>query len=162
MIWKARLAVLPLALVAAGVGAYALDRGYSADFAELIGAAPNGQIVRSVGESVTRWRVVDADTLVIQGGERIRVSNLDGPELPTRAHCQREATLGLEGKAKLNTILSVPGADIRLIRDTVRPLDRYGRTLGRITVNGEDVAQPMIAAGVARPWRGRSSQWCAV
>jgi micrococcal nuclease len=105
-------------------------------------------------------RTIDGDTVEFDG-ERVRISNLDAPEMPGRARCAREAELALAAKAKLTTILSVRGARIELIRDTIRPKDRYGRTLGRITVDGVDVAEPLTAAGVARPWRGRSSDWCS-
>jgi micrococcal nuclease len=112
------------------------------------------------GPGVVSWRVIDGDTADIDG-ERVRISNLDAPEMPGRARCAREAELAVAAKAKLTTILSVRGARIELIRDTIRPKDRYGRTLGRITVDGVDVAEPLTAAGVARPWRGRSSDWCS-
>jgi endonuclease YncB( thermonuclease family) len=149
MFWKARLAVLPVAVVAAGIGAYALGPGKHDNLSPF-----PGEPVRALSV-----RVVDGDTVVI-AGERVRLSDLDAPEMPGRARCQREVQLAVAAKVKLTTILSVDGADIRLLRDLARPKDRYGRTLGRIIVNGEDVAAPLIAAGVARPWRGRSSNWC--
>ena len=40
-------------------------------------------------------------------------------------------------------------------------LDKYGRTLAVLTVNGQDVAATMIGEGLARPYHGERRQgWC--
>ena len=41
-------------------------------------------------------------------------------------------------------------------------LDKYGRVLARLEVDGEDVATLLIAEGHARPYDGRSRRagWC--
>ena len=31
--------------------------------------------------------------------------------------------------------------------------DRYGRTLARITVNGQDAGEYLVSLGLARPWQ---------
>ena len=38
--------------------------------------------------------------------------------------------------------------------------DRYGRTLARVLVDGEDVPCILIKEGYARPWTGRREDWC--
>lgn len=105
-------------------------------------------------------RVVDGDTVVI-GRERIRISNLDAPEMPGKARCEVERSLALKAKAELNRELMGPGKAVLLVRDVRRPRDKYGRTLAHLTVNGVDVADGLIGKGLARPWRGRSSDWCS-
>jgi endonuclease YncB( thermonuclease family) len=40
-------------------------------------------------------------------------------------------------------------------------LDRYGRTLASVTVNGRDVGEILIGEGLARPYQGgRRGSWC--
>lgn len=102
-------------------------------------------------------RVIDGDTIVI-GAEHIRIENLDAPEMPGRAKCPHEAELALKAKAEMQRL--VDSGPVTLKRMTKRPKDRYGRTLADVLVGGRDVAPGMIAAGVARPWRGKSSNWC--
>ena len=104
-------------------------------------------------------RVVDGDTVVI-GRERIRISNLDAPEMPGHAFCDREEQLARQAKQMLHDELFGPGKAVVLVRDVGRTHDKYGRTLAHLTVDGVDVADGLIAAGVARPWRGRSSNYC--
>ncbi|WP_298966718.1 thermonuclease family protein [uncultured Roseibium sp.] len=38
--------------------------------------------------------------------------------------------------------------------------DKYGRTLARVLVNGNDVSQILINEGLARPWRRHREPWC--
>lgn len=102
-------------------------------------------------------RIIDGDTLEISG-ETIRIENLDAPEMPGRAKCKSEGDLALRARDQLAAI--VREGTITLRRNAERPVDRYGRTLAVVLVDGQDVAPQMILAGVARPWRGRSSDWC--
>lgn len=106
--------------------------------------------------SSSPW-VIDGDTLSFDG-EHVRVSNLDAPDIGTHARCALEAERGRE--AKRFAIGLVRGASsVRIGRR--EGLDRYGRTLARVVVDGRDFAGFMIRAGHGRPWRGRSSDWCA-
>jgi endonuclease YncB( thermonuclease family) len=41
------------------------------------------------------------------------------------------------------------------------PPDRYGRTLARVLVDGEDVGCLLIKERYARHWTGRREDWCA-
>jgi micrococcal nuclease len=42
-------------------------------------------------------------------------------------------------------------------------MDRYGRSLARVTVDGEDLAVVMVREGLARPYRGeKRASWCGV
>jgi micrococcal nuclease len=96
--------------------------------------------------------VVDGDSITVDG-ERIRIMGLDAPEMHCR--CARECTMARDAKAELTRILEAPAVIER------HGKDRYGRMLARVTVGGQDVADRMIAAGLARPYHGERRQpWC--
>lgn len=87
---------------------------------------------------------VDGDTLRC-GGERIRLLGIDAPEMP--GHCRR-GRLCVEGdpyasKAALAAMLNGRATIARQGRD------RYGRTLARVRVNGIDLSDAQLAAGMA-------------
>ncbi|MCC7268653.1 MAG: thermonuclease family protein [Caulobacteraceae bacterium] len=99
-------------------------------------------------------RVTDGDTFRL-GAERIRIANIDTPEMPGRAACAYEADKALAAKARLAQILA--GGEIVIARDGV---DRYGRTLATLRVNGRDVGEQLVAEGAAQRWQGHKAQWC--
>lgn len=99
-------------------------------------------------------RITDGDTFRVLE-ERIRIENIDTPEMPGRARCPAEAKLALQAKARLGQLLA--SGDIRLAR---RGEDRYGRTLARVSVNGVDVGEQLVREGAAQRWAGRKAQWC--
>jgi len=111
------------------------------------------------GEAISALdiRVVDGDTIDLRG-ERIRLPNLDAPEMPGRAACREEGELALQAKAKLAETLRT-GPLILLHRQTMTSRDQYGRTLARITVDGIDVSKTLRQAGVARLY-GFGWGWC--
>jgi len=98
--------------------------------------------------------VIDGDTFGI-GSEHIRIAGMDAPEThPPR--CMQEAQLGLAATAKLKELL---GSGTVTMSGSGR--DQYGRELRQVFVNGVDVAQTMIGAGLARSYDGGKKQgWC--
>lgn len=100
--------------------------------------------------------VVDGDTLRV-GGERVRIANIDAPELPPSAKCWAEAALSLQAAEALQGYAD-RSAGLRLERDGV---DRYGRTLARVKVGEVDVGEALIDRGLAARWTGRKWDWCA-
>lgn len=84
-------------------------------------------------------RVVDGDTLVMQGGEKVRLVGIDTPERGEPFYS--EAAHHLEGL--------VAGHSVDLAR--CAEADRYGRTLALITSGGTNVNLAMIRAGLASP-----------
>ncbi len=102
-------------------------------------------------------RAVDGDTIVCRG-ETIRISNIDTPELGRHARCASEAALA--ARAKDFTAARVAAGPVELARDMRRPRDRYGRTLARVRVDGQDLGEALVAAGLARAWDGRRHPWC--
>jgi endonuclease YncB( thermonuclease family) len=100
--------------------------------------------------------VTDGDTIRIQG-ERIRIENIDTPELGSGAECLAERRLAdraLEHAAQL----FAQGGEIRVARNGQ---DQYGRTLARLSIDGQDFGRAMVSAGYAESWTGRRVDWCA-
>ncbi|MES2326116.1 MAG: thermonuclease family protein [Pseudomonadota bacterium] len=96
-------------------------------------------------------RVIDGDTFDI-GGERIRVAGIDAPEThPSR--CANEAAFGAAATQKLAELLR--GGPLWI---SGTKTDRYGRSVRTVRVNGEDVADAMISAGLARNYDGKQRQ----
>lgn len=99
--------------------------------------------------------VVDGDTFYI-GGAKVRIAGIDAPEThPPR--CSREAQLGDQATQKLQALLNSGAVTMTGIG---RDRDTYGRLLRNVAVDGKDVGDALIAAGVAREYgRGRPG-WC--
>jgi endonuclease YncB( thermonuclease family) len=100
-------------------------------------------------------RVIDGDTIRV-GAERIRLIDIDAPEMNNSAACDAERLLADVAKAKLTEILT--GKPLEIER---RGRDRFGRTLAYIRVSGADIGEMLIRARVAVRWEGRQHEWCA-
>jgi endonuclease YncB( thermonuclease family) len=100
---------------------------------------------------------VDGDT-VRDGGERYRVANLDAPETGRRARCPAEATAGAAAQAEAVRLISTAR---RVEAHPTGRRDRYGRVVAYIEIDGVDLGARLIEQGLARPWYGRSSNFCA-
>ena len=98
--------------------------------------------------------VVDGDTVWI-AGEKIRLENIDAPEVQGR--CPVETDLARRSTVRLAELLRQGPVEI-----TRSGKDRYRRTLARLTVAGRDVGAVLITEGLARPWQGRKEEWCPV
>lgn len=105
--------------------------------------------------------VHDGDTIRC-GSERIRVMDIDAPELPGSPRCTAQSRkrlantrhpawcdyrLGEESRDALSDFLS---SGKPLIHRSGK--DRYGRTLATITVNGQNAGDYLISKGLARRW----------
>ena len=84
-------------------------------------------------------RVTDGDTITILDAtntkNKIRLYGIDAPE--------KAQDFGNKSREKLASL--VAGKDIAV---TVIDIDRYGRNVGRINVEGKEVAEEMIKAGM--------------
>jgi endonuclease YncB( thermonuclease family) len=92
-------------------------------------------------------RVIDGDTVVTSDGERIRIADIDSPELGTPE--------GHASKEMLNSLLEREGYQVYIEREG---LDKYGRTLGTLysrVGDQESVGDEMIERGGAREWETR-------
>lgn len=103
--------------------------------------------------------VIDGDTADVDG-HRVRLATIDAPEIFS-PKCDAEMELGLRAAVRLEELLKSGDLDVS-VGDPAsgRRVDRYGRALVTIRVNGEDVGKILIRENLARPWRGRREGWC--
>ena len=81
---------------------------------------------------------------------------IDAPEThPPR--CDYEARLGNEATEKLQALLNSGAVTMTSID---RDRDVYGRLLRNVAVNGADVGEAMVSAGVAREYGSGRRSWC--
>ncbi len=103
-------------------------------------------------------RVIDGDTLEDMSADiTYRLVNIDTPETGSRARCAAERELGDRATRTARTLIT--NARAFETRPTGR-IDRYGRTIAYVSVDGRDLGETLIADGLARPWRGRREPWC--
>lgn len=101
-------------------------------------------------------RVIDGDTIdaeVDLGFKvwikvRIRLSGIDAPETRTRDLTEKQ--LGFETKRRLEQILEQVDNNFVLISDKV---DKYGRCLGTIYINNENINQKLLNEGLAEVYK---------
>lgn len=103
-------------------------------------------------------RVIDGDTIQY-GAAKVRLVGFDTPETHApMAKCAGEIALGLQAKARLQSIVDSSVMTVRYKKGK----DKYGRTLGYLYANGKDVGPTLIAEGLAHPYLGGKKQsWCA-
>lgn len=90
--------------------------------------ASPAQGVLPAGVDVAVSRVVDGDTLLVTGGERVRLIGMDTPE--TKAPNRPVGCYGKEASAFTASLLP-PGTAVRLVGD-VEQRDVYGRLLAYV------------------------------
>jgi endonuclease YncB( thermonuclease family) len=98
--------------------------------------------------------VVDGDTIRL-GSQTIRVMGMDTPEL--RGACTAERELAQRARDRLAQLLA-GGVTLQ-----PRGMDRYRRVLAVVRDRrGRDLAEVLIAEGLARPYDGRGPRagWC--
>lgn len=91
--------------------------------------------------------VHDGDTVWWQG-EKIRIADIDAPELTGK--CPRERQLAIAARDRLVVLLNARPVTIQR-----SGRDRYGRTLARIN----NVGEQLIREGLATRWPQRRN-WC--
>lgn len=100
--------------------------------------------------------VHDGDTIRCNG-EKIRLANIDAPELEGSPRCVQmrygknpswcDFELGIKSRDALDDFLD--SGSIKVERVGV---DRYGRTLATISVDGADAGRHLISLGYAKAW----------
>lgn len=108
------------------------------------------------GDAPRQTCVVDGDTIWL-AGEKVRLADINAPET-TQAACPAERARGEAAKRRLLALLNA--GPVELV-STGRSHDRYGRRLATLTRAGESLGAQLVAEGLAEPWRGRRSNWCA-
>ncbi len=87
-------------------------------------------------------QVIDGDTIIIEGGYRVRYIGIDAPEI----HPEVEA-FGMEAWQANRKLLE--GKEVRLERD-VSEKDKYGRLLRYVWVDDVLVEAELVRQGLAR------------
>lgn len=90
-------------------------------------------------------RVIDGDTLVLQDGVRVRLIGVDTPEVARKGR----AAEPLAREATDFTRRFVGLGKVRLEPDGDR-IDRYGRALAVVWVDGRMLNESLVLAGLAR------------
>ena len=94
------------------------------------------------GESEAKvTRIVDGDTIELEGGVKIRYLLVDTPEISGGAECFGD------NARQMNSDL-VLGKTVELHYD-VQCTDNFGRTLAYVTVDGQEVNSLMVLRGYA-------------
>ena len=100
--------------------------------------------------------MIDGDT-IRWNGERVRLLGYDTPEVFT-PRCRAEKRNGEAAKAALSGLVQ-SALSAELLISPRR--DRHGRILAALRLDGQDVAEWMIAAGLAVRYEGgRRRDWC--
>lgn len=90
-------------------------------------------------------RVNDGDTITLQGGEKVRLLQIDAPELTDDCY-------GRAAKSALERHVH-SGTQAQLVRDPeLDARDRYGRLLRYVVVGGENVNLALVREGAASPY----------
>ena len=109
-------------------------------------AAAQGAPLAALDSRVTQ-RVVDGDTLITGDGTRWRIYGIDAPESSQwcraddgrRWPCGQRAARAMRRYAPVGSPIDCRQLD----------RDRYGRSVGVCTANGQDIAQRLVEAGLA-------------
>jgi micrococcal nuclease len=100
--------------------------------------------------------VIDGDTIDIDG-ERYRLVGFDTPET-YRAECESEKQRGDRATARLRELVA-SATEITL--DVQQSRDKYGRFLGNLLTDGDDVGDILVREDLARRYTGGQRQlWC--
>jgi micrococcal nuclease len=100
----------------------------------------------STHESATVARVGDGDTLDVRGGDRVRLVQIDAPELGQGECYARESRRELER-------LAVRGDRVELESDPrLDDTDRYGRLLRYVHAAGTNLNVELVRRGAAAPY----------
>ena len=83
--------------------------------------------------------MIDGDTIRAPHGVKYWLSGFDAPET-FQAQCDAELALGRRAMQRLKELLAT--GEVRVIESG--KIDRYGRTLAYLTVNGRDVGGVLV------------------
>lgn len=112
--------------------------------------------VAPVEERVLVERVIDGDTVVLEGGTRVRLLGLDAPELGRNG--EEPEYYGPEAKIFLEAIIAEAGRLVLLTFEPVR-YDRYGRTLAYLWDGDRFLNEVLLCEGYARFHAGDAVRW---
>ena len=102
-------------------------------------------------------KVVDGDTITLNSGEKVRLLQIDTPELAS-SECY-----GVEARAALTSLLNTKAAITLKDDPKLDKVDRYGRSLRYIFVGKTNINLRMVEIGAAAPYfyRGEKGLYSA-
>jgi len=112
-------------------------------------------------------RIIDGDTVEIAVDFlpsplppklSIRIIGIDTPEKAPRAQCDAEAALAKKASAfTKDAVAKALEVDVKILT-----WDKYGgRVMGEVYIDHQILAESLISAGLARPYKGDAKQsWC--
>ena len=119
--------------------------------AALLTACAESEVVVSEDEASVQ-RVADGDSIVLQGGDRVRLLQIDAPELGEGECYGRDAFEELERMLQPGDVIILE-ADPRLDR-----VDRYRRLLRYVRVEDTNVNVELVRRGAATPYFRRGAR----
>ena len=117
----------------------------------LIGGAPTAYAASNVS------KVVDGDTITMSNGEKVRLIQIDTPELASK-ECY-----GIQAKSELSKLLNQAG-EVSLTSDpNLDKVDKYGRLLRYVFIGNTNLNLKLIEIGAAAPYfyRGEKGIYAA-
>ena len=113
--------------------------------------APLSTSPASAREVVEITKIYDGDTVTLSDGSRIRLIQIDAPELGENKCYAQESRLALVNLLKSKRVTFI-------YDETLDQKDRYGRKLGYLFVGKVNVNLKMIELGAAAPYFFRGSK----
>ena len=128
-----------------------LDRDNDGEACEALGRKSNKP---EIGE-ITIKDCYDGDTCTSSEGEKIRLACIDTPEIRGKRAKPNEA---LAAKNFLNEMIKGKKVSIRRVTE-----DKYGRTVGELSFNGENLQQLLVKEGHAEIYKKYSKpcEWAS-
>jgi len=107
--------------------------------------------------AVTITKVYDGDTITLSTGERVRLLQIDSPEL-SPAECY-----GDEARSALVGLLNAPGQITLKSDPKLDKVDRYGRLLRYVYIGKTNINLKLVEIGAAAPYfyRGEKGQFAS-
>ena len=120
-----------------------------------MGVSISGGYTASAATTITK--VYDGDTLTLSTGEKVRLLQIDTPELSS-TECY-----GQEARSALVKLLSTPGQLSLKTDPKLDKVDRYGRLLRYVFIGKTNINLKLVEIGAAAPYfyKGDKGQYSA-
>lgn len=108
--------------------------------------------VGCVGSSQTVERVLDGDTFILSNGEKIRLAEIDAPEMGQ--------IYSIEAREYVEKLILYK--NVKVIRTGK---DKYGRTIARVVIGNDELSSILVKKGLAHctPWSSNKIKWeCSI
>ena len=109
-----------------------------------MGVSISGGYTASAATTITK--VYDGDTITLSSGEKVRLLQIDTPEL-SPAECY-----GQEARSALVKLLNTPGQLSLKTDPKLNKVDRYGRLLRYVFIGKTNINLKLVEIGAAAPY----------